>query len=427
MKKLFLSILFSACLAFSMFAEPVYVCVGSFVNMDNALSLADKLKNDEEDVCISEFIRSDGQLFYRVLLNTNSEDKDKAREEADAALLKGAFIVVPKADDFITVIHKAKKAVPVVEEIKTEEIQEIIPEEYKAIEIPLEENSVSVSSPITLKSGATKIISSIADFAVFAKSISEYTYGEDEVTDADQMEDLLDFFSDLLDSDEFENSASAKELFKAIESIGNSIETFRDEIEENKNAVIEIDENITSDFSEIPGVKLNALNVKGKADVETKFDEYDALVEIKGSVNAEGKTDIRFNLRETPFKTFIRDMKSCVSFYAAGNGLLSEDEIDFNADVNVQIKMEIALCNSRGMGGVVVLDGNVSVKGNIDTELMEIIGDRDEEKIAKALDNLADMNLKFCIYDDDGNLHYLSNFNNAEALLVLIEQIDDIL
>lgn len=427
MKKLLLSILFSACLAFSMFAEPVYVCVGSFVNMDNALSLADKLKNDEEDVCISEFIRSDGQLFYRVLLNTNSEDKDKAREEADAALLKGAFIVVPKADDFITVIHKAKKAVPEVEEIKTEEIQEIIPEEYKAIEIPLEENSVSVSSPITLKSGATKIISSIADFAVFAKSISEYTYGEEEVTDADQMEDLLDFFSDLLDSDEFENSASAKELFKAIESIGNSIETFRGEIEENKNAVIEIDENITSDFSEIPGVKLNALSVKGKADVETKFDEYDALVEIKGSVNAEGKTDIRFNLRETPFKTFVRDMKGCVSFNAAGNGLLSEDEIDFNADVNVQIKIEIALCNSRGMGGVAVLDGNVSVKGNIDTELMEIIGDRDEEEIAKALDNLADMNLKFCIYDDDGNLHYLSNFNNAEALLVLIEQIDDIL
>lgn len=427
MKKILLSILFSACLVFSMFAEPVYVCVGSFVNMDNALSLADKLKNDEEDVCISEFIRSDGQLFYRVLLNTNSEDKDKAREEADAALLKGAFIVVPKADDFITVIHKAKKAVPVVEEIKTEEVQEIIPEEYKAIEIPLEENSVSVSSPITLKSGATKIISSIADFAVFAKSISEYTYGEDEVTDADQMEDLLDFFSDLLDSDEFENSASAKELFKAIESIGNSIETFRDEIEENKNAVIEIDENITSDFSEIPGVKLNALSVKGKADVETKFDEYDALVEIKGSVNAEGKTDIRFNLRETPFKTFVRDMKGCVSFNAAGNGLLSEEEIDFNADVNVQIKIEIALCNSRGMGGVVVLDGNVSVKGNIDTELMEIIGDRDEEEIAKALDNLADMNLKFCIYDDDGNLHYLSNFNNAEALLVLIEQIDDIL
>lgn len=402
MKKLIISLLLTAFFAASIFATPVYVCVGSFVKIENAMALADKIKNETQDVCISEFIRDDGTLFYRVLLNTNSDDLDKARKAADSAILDGAFAFVPKPEEKITVIHKAKNP---------------------AVAEPSKTPVTATVSPITLKSGATKIISSIADFGALIAEASEIS--PEQTTELDQLEDLIDYFMDLPDSEKFTESKSGRLVSSTTKNFLNKIDFFVEELDNNQKASITIDENINSDFSDlIPGLKVNTIYAKGNAEITALKNKYDDISGIKGKADADVKIDYNMNLNQLPFKTFIKELKGTFSAKAAASGAISESFTEVPAEALVSIRQEVAICNAKKRGGVFLLEGNIHFKGTFTNEHMEFLQNEDIKSISRALDDLSDLNLSLKVYDDNGKLYYMSSINSFETIAVFLEELD---
>lgn len=443
MKKLILSILLTTILAAGIFAAPVYVCVGSFVNIDNAMALADRLKNDDEDVCITEFLRDDGTLFYRVLLNTNSDDMDRARQKADSAILKGAFIYVPKADEKITIVHKAANApsVPAPNPVESVPAPSAPVTSTPAASTPAPSVSAQTvtpattapavpapavsSSPITLKSGAKKIISSIADMGVFAFEAGENMLGRKDTTELEELENLLEYFEDLIDSDEIENSKSGRLVTAAVKSVMNKLDNCDSELHENKKTVITVDENIASDFSDIvPGLKVKTLYLKGNGEATPLYDKENYLYGLKGKASAAAVIDYTFDLTELPYKTFIRQMKGTVTAKAAAAGTISEKYIELPSAAAVTVRQEIALCNSKGRGGVVLLEGNIALKGTLTDYYLELLDSGNLKEMARALDDICTLNLTLNIFDDNGKLYYMSSLNSFETIAVFLDELD---
>ena len=398
------------------------------MNIDNAMSLADRLKNDNEDVCITEFLRDDGTLFYRVLLNTNSDDMDKARQEAASAILKGAFIYVPKAEDKITIVHKAANApsVSAPNPVENKSVQTSPAPAAPVPSTPVPSVSAQTTEPattapsvtaptvssstITLKSGAKKIISSIADMGVFAFEAGENMLGRKDTTELDELENLLEYFEDLIDSEEIENSKSGRLVSAALRSVMNKLEKSSSDIKDNKKTVITIDENIASDFSDIvPGLKVKTLYLKGNSEGTPLYDRENYLYGLKGKANGTAVIDYSFDLTELPYKTFIRQMKGTVTAKAAAAGTISEKYIELPSAAAVSVRQEVALCNSKGRGGVVLLEGNIALKGTFTDYYLEILDSGNLKDLARALDDICTLNLTLNIFDDNGKLYSLMN------------------
>lgn len=87
------------------FAENYYICAGSFEKRDNAAALKAELEKTHEKVFLSQFERDDGKTFYRVLIETDTEDRKKALSEKDAfeqtktardLKIRNAWVLVPQ-------------------------------------------------------------------------------------------------------------------------------------------------------------------------------------------------------------------------------------------------------------------------------------------------------------------------------------------
>lgn len=419
MKKFLLFIAVSLFLSFSIFAESIYVCVASFVNKDNAMKFAKTLENDDEDVCLSEFVRADGQLFYRVLLRTNTQDADKARDEASA--LKGAFIVISKTDENIETIIPSKKAVKEIEK-ETAPAPEYSVTEPKAE--TKEPETVPVyprapgTSPVSLRSGATEIISSIADFEAFAEEVEE-SIDEEE----DDFEKLMEFFEDMTNSEEVLETDSAKELVNLVQNIQNKFEEIKTNLANAESKTeIDFDGKIESDLSDlIPGFYLNECFVKTAGNTVIEKDEDDVVTSVELDGKGQVVLDYRYNLREIPYKTFIKDMAGRISVSVEAKGFLTEESGKIDTNLLMDLHQEVALCNSRGFGGVILLEGTVTCSETIDPELIALALE-DEDEFLSQLDKLIKINLKFRVYDDEGRVHYLSTFKSLKSLYMLTKK-----